>query len=442
MKKISALIALFTLCFTLVAFGAKIDNTEIKSTVINGTTMVVLEDFAKLFDLDFMPSSEQYAVAEKNDTPRMLNFVHSEPDKVYAQLYSKESDGSLKLRDEQIIALPESVVRLDGKLYVPFRFVAEYFGANVYWNENDGAWAYRTNYGEAVLIKTDGNIRERVKLSGSYENAFIIGKYLILIRGSELYRVNLDDNSEIFLGKSGYVHIEGDKLFVLGGGKLTMIDVETGKTKVIDENLLVVSYMVGGGAWCDKLDGTSVYDADGNFITDITGDFHNPWEYQDGFVYYQTAEMEMRRAKPDGSMDESLIKAALYPEWIDGYIFYADAAMNYRRFNPKTGEDIMVYGLNLGHVMKYNDKYIFNFYTENLMRLFISNPDGTEFKPFGGEGVVVSGTPAIFKDGIAARGIEDDLLYYITENETVKLTDDVISEFSGVYDGYVYYTIR
>ncbi|MDO5479666.1 MAG: stalk domain-containing protein, partial [Clostridia bacterium] len=335
MKKITAVAILFTLLFTFCSFGAKIDGEKIESTLLNGTTMAPLEDIARVMNLEFWPSSEQYAVSEKNDTPRMLNFVHSEPEKVYAQYYVKNADGSLKLTDEEELILPESAVRIDGKLFVPFRFVAEYFGANVYWSEEDGAWAYRTSYGKTALIRTDGKVRERVEISGNIESAVIVSDYLVVVREGELVRISLKDGSEKVIGKSGRVHVEGDKIFVLGSGKLTLIDVKTGESKPVDENITMVGYLAGGGAWCEKADKASVYDANGNHIADVTGNFENPWEYQDGFVYYLTSSMEMRRAKTDGSGEEVLIKTALYPEWVDGYIYYSDSLMNYRRFDVK-----------------------------------------------------------------------------------------------------------
>ena len=63
MKKLVAFTILFTMLLSFCSFGAKIDGEEIKSTLLNGTTMVPLEDLARILELDFMPSSEQYAVA-------------------------------------------------------------------------------------------------------------------------------------------------------------------------------------------------------------------------------------------------------------------------------------------------------------------------------------------------------------------------------------------
>lgn len=442
MKKITALLLIFMLLFTFSSFGAKIDGTEIKSTLLNGTTMAPLEELARLLELEFWPSSESYSVSEKNDYPRMLVFNREEPDKVYTQSYVKQKDGSLKLTDEEKVTLPEKAVRIDGKLYVPYRFVLEYFGANVYWTESTGAYAYRTSYGEPALIRSNGTVRERVSLKGNFENAFFSGEQLVLIRGSELVKVDMETGEETVIGESGKVHIEGDKLFVLKSGKLKLVDVKSGKNTEVCENVTVVGYLAEGGAWCEKIDGTAVYDLDGNLLSEITGDFYNPWEYNGGYVYYLTAGMEMRKAKPDGSEDEAIIKAALYPEWVDGYIYYSDAAMNYRRYDVKTGEDIMVYGLNLEHVADYNGKYIFNYYADAQSKLFIANPDGTEFKPFGSGNVVVAGRPVLYNEGIVARGIKDDNVYYITDDSSEKFTDDEIYEFLGVKDGFVYYTIR
>lgn len=442
MKRITALAILFTMLFTFCSFGAKIDGEEIKSTLLNGTTMVPLEDLARLLELDFMPSSEQYAIAEKNDAPRILNFSHMEPGKAYSQNYIRQKDGSLKLTYEEELTLPESAVRIDGKLYVPFRFVAEYFDANVYWSKEEGAWAYRTSYGKTALIRTDGKVRERVALSGEFESAAIVSDYLVLVKGGELLRISLKDGSEKVIGKSGRLHIEGNSLFVLGSGKLTLIDVESGENKTVAEGIGMVGYLAGGGAWCDRGEYASVYDKEGKHLTDVTGKFANPWEYQGGFVYYFTPEMEMRRARPDGSEDEALIKIALYPEWIDGCIYYTDSIFNYRRYDVSTGEDIAVYGLNLENVTGMEGKYIFNFYSEDIRRMFISNPDGTEFKPFGDKNVVVEKPAFAYKDGIAAMGLDDNRMYYITEDKTVKLTDDEVVEFSGIYDGFVYYTIK
>ncbi len=442
MKKLVAFTILFTMLLSFCSFGAKIDGEEIESTLLNGTTMVPLEDLARILDLDFMPSSEQYAVAEKNDTPRMLNFPNESPEKVYSQNYIRQNDGGLKLTYEQEMLLPESTVRIDGKLYVPFRFVAEYFGAKVYWSEEKGAWAYRTSYGEIAVIRTDGNIRERVALSGSVDSAVMVSDYLVIVRGNELIRVSLKDGSEKVMGEGGKIHAEGDKVFVLGSGKVTLFDVESCESKTITENVVMVGYIEGGGVWCDKGDYAAVYDTEGNHVTDVTGEFQNPWEYQGGYVYYLTSRMEMRRAKPDGSEDEELIKIALYPEWVDGYIYYSDSAMNYRRFDVETGEDIMVYGLNLEHVMCYKEKYLFNFYSDSIRRMFISNPDGTDFKPFGSENLVVEEPPVLYKDGIAAKGLDDNFMYYVNENGALKLTDDEASVFLGVYEGFVYYTIE
>ena len=102
----------------------------------------------------------------------------------------------------------------------------------------------------------------------------------------------------------------------------------------------------------------------------------------------------------------------------------------------------MVYGLNLEKVGNFGEKYLFNFYSEAAPGLFIANPDGTEFASFGSGNVTVAGRPSKYKDGLAARGLSDDFAYYITEKESVKLTDDDIEEFLGARGDFVYYTVK
>ena len=442
MKKITAFILIFLLLFANTAFGAKIDGEEIKSTILNGTTMVPIEDVAKLLDLDFMPTSDQYTISEKNDEPRMLNFVHTEPGKVYAQLYTKTSDGNLKMVDEQAMELPQSVVRIDGKLYVPFRFVCEYYNANVYWDEKEGARAYRTNYGEITLIKTDGHVRERVLIEGGFESGTVSGRYFVYVKDGSLYRMNLETGEKILLGESGYVNIYGNTVYVLGQGKLTLYDLESGEGKIVCEGVTIVAYTADKGAWCETVNGTFVYNSEGALVAEITGEFYNPWEYQEGFVYYLTNNMEMRRARADGSEDEKIIKTAFYPVWIDNFIYYTDIAGNYRRFDVGTKEDIGVYGLGLDFAIKLNGMHIMNYYAESgLCMMFISEADGTGFRQFGKMGIATTGKVDLYKDGIAGRGADDDAPYYITGNDAVKLTDDHINEFYGAYKDFVYYSV-
>ena len=74
--------------------------------------------------------------------------------------------------------------------------------------------------------------------------------------------------------------------------------------------------------------------------------------------------------------------------------------------------------------------------------MFISDPDGKNFRQFGKDCVAAVGNAALYKDGMAGKSPSDDAIYYITENDAIKISDDTANEFYGTYDGFVYYSLH
>lgn len=442
MKKILIGILIFILLFTISPYAAKIDGIEIESTVLNGVTMAPLSKIAELMDLDFTAKDGVYSVNNRVDVEvdlyLKLSFVKGQEDKAFL-IYSL--NGSDPYEEE--ITLSAKVTFIDGKLYVPFRDVLEVFNARVYWTPEEGAYAYRNNYGREVIVRTDGKIREVVSAPTNFEYITYFDEFFLYIRDGEIIKREVSTSMEENLGKSGKIHVSENKLFVMSGGELWTIDLTTGEKKDILNGVTMVGYTVDDYAWCETEDETFVYDGEGTLIAEIKGEFENSWNYYEGKVYYRDMSGTMYRANPDGTGEEFLIKAALYPEWIGEYIYYTDLAGNYRRFHVETKEDIMVYGLNLEYVMTLSDKYILNFYGENeYYRMYISNPDGSDFAPYGGEGVIAGIKPIIYKDGIVTINQVDNKLYYITKDSAIALTDDKVKSFLGEHDGFLYYTIE
>ncbi len=440
MKKILVSVLLFTLLFSISPYGAKIDETEIESTLINGVTMAPLSEIAELMSLDFSAKDGVYSVSSNlDDMPGIyikLSFVRGKEDKVFAEY-------SLNEGKKEEITLSEKAAFIDGKLYVPFRDVLEYFDARVYWTREDGAYAYRTNYGGEVVVRTDGKVRQVLSAPFKFEEITLMDGFFYYIRDGKLIKRNVETSMEEDLGKAGKIHKSGDKLFIMGSGNLSVVDIKTKERKTLATGVTMVGYTADDYAWCETDSGTFVYNGEGKLITEIKGKFENSWDYYKDKVYYTDAAGSMYRANADGTKEEFLIKAALYPKWIDNFIYYTDMAGNYRRFNVDTKEDIMVYGLNLEHVITVSGKHVLNFYGDGMnVGMYISNPDGSEFLPYGDRGVIAGIRAETYKDGIATMNHVDKKPYYITEKTAIKLTDDKIKSFCGVHDGFVYYTIK
>lgn len=102
----------------------------------------------------------------------------------------------------------------------------------------------------------------------------------------------------------------------------------------------------------------------------------------------------------------------------------------------------MVYGLNLEKLSVLSGKIILNYYSqEGKHRLFISNPDGTEFKPYSVAGLAAASLPLNYLNGLLITSLTDGKPYYATENEAVLLSDDEPALVSGTYGEWVYYVV-
>lgn len=442
MKKILISILLFTLTLSVSANAAKIDEIEIESTLINGVTMVPLSDMAEIMNLDFSANDGVYSVNNRlGDIIGLyikLSFIRGKEDKAFVE-YDLYGDNPGK----EEITLSEKAVFIDGKLYVPFRDVLEYFDARVYWTPEDGAYAYMESYGREVIVRTDGNVRQVISAPVDFDDITLLDGYFYYIKGGKLIKRDAETSMEEDLGQAGKIHKSGDKLFVMGSGNLSVLDKEKGNRKTLANGVTMVGYTAEDYAWCETQNGTFVYDREGSLIAEIKGEFENSWDYYKDKVYYQDSKGTMYRANTDGTEEEFLIKAALYPKWIDKFIYYTDMAGNYRRFNVETKEDIMVYGLNLEHVITLEGKHVLNFYGEGMnVGMYISNPDGSGMAPYGSKGVIAGAKVQLYKEGIATMNQVDKNPYYITKDGATKLTDDEIKRFCGVHNGFVYYTIE
>ncbi len=438
MKKILITILIFILLFAITPNAAKIDGEEIESTLINGVTMAPLFSIAEKMELDYSANEGAYSVKSKGENYIKLSFERGKEGIAHLTVCS---EGMMTKSED--INLPEKSTYIDGKLYVPFRTVLEAFEARVYWTEEEGAWAYRTDYGREIMIRTDGKVRQALPYPEEFEGIVLLDDNFLYIKNGWFVKKNLNTGEEAVLCKVGIPHKTKDKLFVMAQDELFSIDIESGEYVIIAKGVSMVGYTADDYAWCETDKGTFIYDKEGALISEITGRFDNSWDYFGTKVYYLDKMNAMYRANPDGTNEEFLIKTALYPKWIDKYIYYTDQSGSYRRFNVETKEDIMVYGLNLEHIFTLSDKYILNFYGDNgKCGMYISNPDGTDFAPYGSEGVIAGITPALYKDGIVTVNHVDKKLYYITKDEAIALTDDKIESLVGVYDGFVYYTIK
>lgn len=440
MKKLTALILAFTLMFSALCLAATVENIEVPSYLDNGVTYAESEALASSLGLLYSNKNGVCTFLEPSDDPMALQFNINTPDTVTVQSFDGKKD-ALKLGKTYTEPLTVPVKESDGRLYVPFRYVCEFFGARVYYDGN--AKAERTDYYRPMLLRTNGTLREVVSVPEDFETALIAGDYLIYSAGKNFYRRALNTDSEDeYLCRAGSTHIAGSHLFVLSGGQLISVNIETKKTVPVCEGVTMVGYTVDDYAWCETASGTFIYDKYANYIDKITGTFFNTFEYHDGYVYYTDSSARLFKAKSDGAESELLAKAAFYPKYIDGYIYYNDIAENYRRVDVTTKEDIMVYGLNLEQIISLSDKFVLNYYSDvGSHKMYISNPDGTEFKPFAAPDLAAASKPFLYKDGILVRSFFDGKLYYAGEDFSVKLSDDKPSSVSGVYGDFAYYII-
>lgn len=205
----------------------------------------------------------------------------------------------------------------------------------------------------------------------------------------------------------------------------------------------MVGYTYGDNAWCETEDGTFVYDRYANKQAVITGEFYNAFDYDGGRVFYTDSAARLCVANADGSEEKVLAKAAYYPDYYDGRVYYTDSAGNYRRVNVETGEDIMVYGLNLEKIGISDGEFILNYYSsEGKHRMFVSKPDGTDFRPYSAPDFAAAAELVVYRDGFLTVGFFDGKPYYVTENFAVALTDDEPTAVAGVYGEWAYYVLK
>ncbi len=443
MKKITAITIIFILLFSITSFGAFVDGKRLSEYKQGSYTMVSSKELADMLKLDYSFDGESYSLTEPSSNALGLKFYKGNTDKVYHISYKGEK-GSLKETSREENVLPCNFSFIDGKLYVPFRYVCEYFGARVYFDENKGAYAQRGNYYSPKLISSDGMVRSIVEVKDTIESAIISGNYLIYVSGDKMFKKNLETEKTSYLFKAGKAHASGNSLFVLSQGSVFLIDVESGKNIKLCENVNMVGYTEEDYAWCETLDeGILIFDNKGNKIENIKEKYAEAFDYKDGYVYYTDANARLFREKTDGSIKEELAKAALYPVLKDGYVYYSDMALNFRRVNIETKEDMMVYGLNLEYMITLKDKYVFNYYSENgNYKMFIANPDGTEFELFSGGNVATMIIPILYKDGILIKNVKDGYLYYAKKDGAQKISEDIASMICGVYKDKVYYIVK
>lgn len=425
--------------------AAKIDQVDVESFVSGGTTMAKASEAAEALGLTFIAQDGEYLLLSQGDEKEGLCFVKGREDAVFLRAYGLSSAGVPVLEYEEEHALSAPWCMANGALYVPFRYVCEYFGARVSWSEEQGALAQRTAYGRPVLMRTDGTRREMVAMPEDFESAMIAGDKLIYLAGDSFYIQPLSGGDAAYLCPAGRVHVSDGYLFVSSGESVRSIDLETLSQTELFTGAVMVGYTVDGYAWCENSEGEAfVYDGDGTCLAHVTGDLADAFEYKDGFVYYLTDTLELHRARPDGTGDSPLAKSAAYPALIDGGVYYTDMAGNFRRVDVETGEDVMVYGLNLECMKVLHDgTYLFNFYAPKLeqCRMFASAFDGTLFRTYGSAGVILDACPALFREGLCGRSMMDGKLYYVTDEAALCLSEDFAAVFCGVYGDFAYYVL-
>lgn len=441
MKKIISLILALCVLLSGTAFAATVENRTVASYIHEGTTYAEVSSLAETLGLSYAEKEGRLTLTDCVTSPSALTFDINSPLSVTVMSYEGKQ-GELKLvkSSEQALAVPVRVT--DGKVFVPIRFVSEFFGARVYYS-NGETRVERASYGKATLIRTNGTVRERVLVPEGFESAVIIGDELLYISGGSIYKRSLSEEGEdVYLCPAGRTHPVGDRLFVFSAGSVSVVEIATGKSQKIADKVTMVGYTCDDYIWCETEKDITVYDAYANKIAKITGKFYNAFEYADGRVFYTDSNDRLYSAKPDGTDVKALAKVAYYPDYYEGFIYYTDLAGNYRRVNVQTGEDIMVYGLNLEKLSVLSGKIILNYYSqEGKHRLFISNPDGTEFKPYSVAGLAAASLPLNYLNGLLITSLTDGKPYYATENEAVLLSDDEPALVSGTYGEWVYYVV-
>lgn len=441
MKRILSLVLILSVLFSVCAFAAVVENEEVASFMEGSVTYAEAEGLASALGLIYSGKEDGALFTENTSSPDALSVSLTTP--YSASLMSFDGEiGELKLLKTSPLQMEHPVISRNGRLYVPLRFISEFFGARVYY-ENGKARVERGKYYAPALIRTNGAVRERVSVKEGFEGAVIAGDNLLYIAGDEMYIRNLATGEEKQLCRAGRAHVSGNKVFVFAGGEVISVDLTTGRSVTLCGNVMMVGYTHDDYAWCDMEDRSEVYDKYGNKIATVTGDFNNAFDYADGLVYYTEKNGALYRAKPDGSEKEFLAKAAYYPEYIDGFIYYIDDAGNFRRVSADGSADSMVYGLNLEFAARSGDEYIFNYYSPNgKPRLFIGKPDGTSFRPYSSENVSPLTKMLLYRDGFSFVSHYDNKVHYVTETTSAKLSDDEPTAMAGTYGEWVYYVVE
>lgn len=441
MKKIISLVLVMCTLFSGTAFAATVENSAVESYIHEGTTYAEISALAEALGLSYAEKEGRYTLTDSVISPSALAFNINSPLSVTVMSYEGKQ-GELKLvkSTEQELSMPVRVT--EGRVFVPIRFVSEFFGARVYYSDGETR-VERASYGRATLIRTNGTVRERVPMPEGFESAVIIGDELLYISGGSIYKRSLSEEGEdVYLCPAGRTHPVGDRLFVFSAGSVSVVEIATGKSQKIADNVTMVGYTCDDYIWCETEKDITVYDVYANKIAKITGKFYNAFEYADGRVFYTDSSDKLYSAKPDGTDVKALAKVAYYPDYYEGFIYYSDLAGNYRRVNTQTGEDSMVYGLNLEKLSVISGKFILNYYSQDgKHRLFASNPDGTEFKPYSVAGLAAAAIPLSYLNGLLVTSLADGKPYYATEDDAVLLSDDEPSLVAGTYGEWAYYVV-
>lgn len=441
MKRILSLVLLLTVLLCVPVLGATAENEAVPSFMEGSVTYADAEKLAFALGLIYSAKDRGALFTENRESPTALFITPDEPLVVTVMAFEGEI-GALKLAKTYTEAVGASAVWHDGRLYVPFRLVAEFFGARVYF-ENGEARAERAKYYAPALIRTNGKVRERVSVKEGFESAVIAGDSLLYIANEKMYIRNLATGAEEELCPAGRAHVSGNKVFVLTGGSVISVDLTTKRYVTLCENVMMVGYTHDDYAWCDMAEKSEVYDKYGNRIAVVTGDFYNAFDYVDGLVYYTEKSGALYRAKPDGSEKAFLAKAAYYPEYVDGFIYYIDDAGNFRRVASDGSADEMVYGLNLEIAAKTENEYIYNYYSASgTPALFIGKPDGTDFRSYGAGNVSPLTKMLPYRDGFCFVSYYDSKPYYASESSSEKLSDDEPTAMAGTYGEWVYYVVE
>lgn len=441
MKKLFSFVLALCILLSGTALAATVENRAVESYISDGTTYAEVSSLAEALGLYYAEKDGRISLTDNVTSPSALVFDMNNPFSVTVMSYEGKQ-GELKLikSAEQALIMPIQVT--ESRVFVPIRYVSEFFGARVYYSEGETR-VERASYGKATLIRTNGTVRERVLMPEGFESAVIIGDELLYISGGSIYKRSLyEEGADEYLCPAGRTHPVGDRLFVFSAGSVNVVEIATGKSQKIADKVTMVGYTYDDYIWCETEKDITVYDVYANKIAKITGKFYNAFEYAGGRVFYTDSSDKLYSAKPDGTDVRVLAKVAYYPDYYDGFVYYTDLAGNYRRVNAETGEDIMIYGLNLEKLSVLSGKFILNYYSqEGKHRLFVSNPDGTEFRPYSAAGIAAAAVPLNYLDGLLVTSLTDGKPYYVTEDKAVLLSDDEPSLVAGAHGEWAYYVI-